>query len=74
MTWSASPIPPSEERCQQQRDQLRWEYIASKPYNQFEYQISNEKKRIMEADLDQTRHIPIGSNAYTIAYENVKKY
>jgi hypothetical protein len=47
--------------------------MASEPYNQFEHQISDEKKRIIEADLVRTRRIPVGSDAYTIAYENVKK-
>jgi hypothetical protein len=72
-TRSASPIPPSEERRRQRRDQLGWERMASEPYHQFEHQINDEKKRIMEADLDRTRRIPVGSDAYTIAYENVKK-
>jgi len=72
-TRSASPISSSEERRRDRRFQLGGEYAASKPYNQFEHQISDEKKRIMEADLDRTRSIPVGSDAYTIAYENVKK-
>ncbi|KAH8782178.1 hypothetical protein BGZ57DRAFT_759154 [Hyaloscypha finlandica] len=72
-TRSASPIPPSEERRQERRFQLGQERMASEPYHQFEHQISDEKKRIMEADLNGTHRIPVGSDAYTIACETVKK-
>jgi hypothetical protein len=47
--------------------------MASKPYEQFEHQISEEETRIWNADLNRTHCIPVGSDAYTIACETVKK-
>lgn len=47
--------------------------MASEPYHQIEHQISDEKKRIMEADLDRTRRLRVGDDPDKIAYENVKK-
>jgi hypothetical protein len=74
-TRSASPNPPSEEQRlrQERRRQLAWDRMASEPYKQFEHQISDEKKRIMEADLNQTRCLRVGDNPDKFAYENVKK-
>ena len=72
-TRSASPIPPSEERRQERRFQLGMERRASKPYHQFEHQISDEKKRIMEADLNRTHRLRVGDDPDKIAYGNVKK-
>ncbi|KAH8598556.1 hypothetical protein B0O99DRAFT_738781 [Bisporella sp. PMI_857] len=74
-TRSQSPNPPSEEQRlrQERRVQLGLERRASEPYHQFEHQISEEEKRIWNADLNKTHRIPVGSDAYTIAYETVKK-
>ncbi|KAL5330825.1 hypothetical protein ACEPPN_000349 [Leptodophora sp. 'Broadleaf-Isolate-01'] len=72
-TRSASPIPPSEERRRERRFQLGGEHMASKPYHQFEHQISDEKKRIMEASLNRTRRLRVGDDPDKIASENVKK-
>jgi hypothetical protein len=46
--------------------------VASLPYKQFSHQRIEEEKCIFEADLNGTRHLPIGSNTYKIAHENVK--
>ncbi|KAH8163699.1 hypothetical protein CIB48_g4562 [Xylaria polymorpha] len=73
-TRSASPIPPSEERRQERRFQLGLERMASEPYHQFEHQVSEEEKRIWNADLNGTHRMPVGSDAYTIACETVKKH
>jgi hypothetical protein len=74
-TRSQSPNPPNEEQRhrQERRMQLGRERVASQPYNQFEHQISDEKKRIMEADLDRTRRLRVGDDPDKIAYESVKK-
>ena len=72
---SASPNPPSAEqqRRQERRVLLGLEHRASKPYAQFEHQISDEEKRIWNSELNRTPAIPVGSDQYTIARENVKK-
>ncbi|CAG8959870.1 hypothetical protein HYFRA_00013142 [Hymenoscyphus fraxineus] len=73
VTRPASPIPPSEELRQQRRMQLAGEREASLPYNQFEQQVEEERKRIWDADLHGTQRIPLGSDPYTIATEVIKK-
>jgi hypothetical protein len=74
-TRSQSPNPPNEEqrRRQERRVQLGRERIASQPYNQFSAQTSEERDRLLEASLNGIRRLPVGSNTYKMARENVKK-
>ena len=74
-TRSQSPNPPSEEqrRHQERRVQLGRERRASEPYHQFEHQVSDEKKQIMEASLNRTQRLRVGDDPDKIASENVKK-
>lgn len=68
-TRSGSPNPPSEARL----IQIGLERCASKPEEQFSHQVDEEAKRIFKADRDGTYLIPIGSDPYTVATQNVKK-
>jgi hypothetical protein len=73
-TRSQSPDPPSEE--QRRREERRWELKkeceASFPRNQFNAQSREELKRIFE-DAYRTRHVPIGTDLYTLANEELKR-
>ena len=73
-TRSQSPDPPSKE--QQRREELKWrlkeEYWASYPSNQFETQVSQERDRIFEANKNRTCRVPVGTDFYELAEENVK--
>ena len=72
-TCSPSPISPGEEGREERRRQLAEECGASRPQDQFEYQIREEEERIFRADLCGTHRVPIGSDPYTIACGIVKK-
>jgi hypothetical protein len=75
-TRSASPIPPSEERRQQQRMQLAGECEASEPRNQFSTQVEEERRRTWNADPSTNWRELTLADLYTFkeeASETVKK-
>jgi hypothetical protein len=73
-TRSESPGQPSDE--QQRYEERKWrliqEYEASFPSNQFRNQTSEERTRIVEAELNGTQPVPVGTDFLKFAEANVK--
>jgi len=74
-TRSQSPNPPNEEQRRREEclRQLILERRLSLPYYQFGAQRREEEQRLHEGDRNGTRRLPIRTNFYQLARENVKK-
>lgn len=74
-TRSQSPNQPSEEerRHKERHYRLMEERDASRPYDQLIAQEAEERERIIEEIGNRTRRVPIGTDYYRLAHENVKK-
>ena len=62
-----------QKRLEQRRSQLVQEYSASQPWQQFSDQTGEEVERVTKASLAKICRIPSGSDALTIARDNIKK-
>ena len=74
-TLSQSPDPTDDEhQCREAREgQLESDYWASTPFEQFDAQVAEELKRILEANANWTYRQPVGTDFSELADENVIK-
>jgi hypothetical protein len=71
-TRSASPVSEFDQFWEQRRTQLEIERQASLPYEQFDYETSQEMKWLFEAHQKRIQSLPPGKDVSEIANKNVK--